>query len=173
MTEDDIHQPASNFVKAIFSIPENARGLFKSYLPANLVPLFDWDSLRHIPSTFIKPQFAATETDLLFSVRISDREAYVYLLFKHTSTEDPRMALRLLGYIVQIWQRFVCENPQSTKRPAVFPLVVVQGNTPSNSSTNLEDLISFPPGTADLFRQCQPGLLFPLMDLVNPSYEKL
>jgi len=171
MAEDDIHQPNDKFVKATFSVPDNARAFFQSHLPAHLAPFFDWESLRHIPSAFIAPQFAASESDLLFSVGIRNRKAYVYLLFEHQSTEDPRMALRLLGYIVQIWQRFVRENPQSTKLPAVFPLVLAQGKRPWKTSTKLEDLIDLPSDIAEHFRPWQPALLFHLMELAR--HEKL
>jgi hypothetical protein len=66
MPEEPIHHPNDKLLKATFSNPDNARGFFQNYLPSDLSHAVDWDSLCLESSTFVDPQFAASESDLLF-----------------------------------------------------------------------------------------------------------
>jgi hypothetical protein len=58
------------------------------------------------------------------------------------------MALRLLSYILRIWERFAQSNPTPAKLPAILPMVLAQGRRQWKTSTNLEDLIDLPPALA-------------------------
>ena len=173
MDEDDLHQPNDKLLKATFSNPVNARAFFQHHLPAQLAPLFLWDSLQLLPSSFIDPQFESSESDLLFSVRFQEAEVLLYILFEHQSTEDPRIALRVLAYVVRVWQRFAEEHPSPAKLPPVFPLVLVQGRRPWKTSNKLEDILEMPPQFAKLLAPWQPTLKVHIMELVRTPYESL
>jgi len=173
MPEDSIHQPNDKLLKATFSVPENARAFFESHLPPALAEAVDWSSLSLEPSSFIDPQFASSESDLLFHIKLQQSEAFLYLLFEHQSSEDPRMALRLLSYILRIWERFAQNHAPPAKLPAILPIVLAQGKRPWKTSTRLEDLIDLPPGVAHILRPWQPALLYHLLELVRIPYEKI
>ena len=173
MPDDAIHQPNDKLLKATFSVPENARGFFSNHLPADLAAAIDWNSLALEPCSFIDPQFAGSESDLLFHVKLHENEAFLYLLFEHQSSEDPRMALRLLSYILRIWQRFVKNASPSAKLPAVLPVVLAQGRRPWKTSTRLLDLIDIPSGLEELLRPWQPALMYHLLELVRIPYTEL
>ena len=128
---------------------------------------------KQIPSAFIDPQFESSESDLLFSVRFQETEVLLYILFEHQSTEDPRIALRVLAYVVRVWQRFAEEHPSPAKLPPVFPLVLVQGRRPWKTSNKLEDLLEMPPQFAKLLAPWQPTLMYHIMELVRTPYESL
>ena len=49
----------------------------------------------------------------------------VYLLFEHQSTAEPKMALRLLSYMVSIWERFADEH-KASPLPLIVPAVLSQ-----------------------------------------------
>jgi hypothetical protein len=173
MPEEPIHHPNDKLLKATFSNPDNARGFFENYLPAQISRAVDWDSLRLESSTFIDPQFAASESDLLFSLKLAQSDAFLYLLFEHQSSEDPRMALRLLSYIVRIWERFAATHPTPAKLPAILPIVLAQGKRPWKSAPRLEDLIDLPAEIADIIRPWQPTLIYHLLELVRIPYQEL
>ena len=173
MPEDSIHQPNDKLLKATFSVPENARAFFENHLPPELAEALDWSSLSLEPSSFIDPQFASSESDLLFYIRLQQHDAFLYLLFEHQSSEDPRMALRLLSYILRVWERFAQNHAPPAKLPAILPIVLAQGKRPWKTSTRLEDLIDLPPGVAHILRPWQPALLYHLMELVRIPYEKI
>jgi hypothetical protein len=97
----------------------------------------------------------------------------LYLLFEHQSAEDPRIALRLLGYMVRIWERFAVHKPATVKLPPVFPLVLAQGGRPWKTSTHLADLIHIPAEMEGAWRPWQPTLRYHVMDLHALPYDAL
>ena len=171
MPEDSIHQPNDKLLKATFSSPENARAFFQNHLPVELAGALDWNSLALEPCSFIDPQFASSESDLLFHITLQQSDAFLYLLFEHQSSEDPRMALRLLSYILRIWERFSQNHPPPAKLPAILPIVLAQGKRPWKTSTRLEDLIELPPSVAHILRPWQPALTYQLLELIRIPYE--
>ncbi len=171
MPEDSIHQPNDKLLKATFSSPENARAFFQNHLPVELADALDWNSLALEPCSFIDPQFASSESDLLFHITLQQSDAFLYLLFEHQSSEDPRMALRLLSYILRIWERFSQNHPPPAKLPAILPIVLAQGKRPWKTSTRLEDLIELPPSVAHILRPWQPALTYQLLELIRIPYE--
>jgi hypothetical protein len=173
MPEGGIHQPNDKLLKATFSVPQNARAFFESHLPHKLAAALDWPTLVLEPSSFIDPQFASSESDLLFRIRIQQSDAFLYLLFEHQSSEDPRMALRLLSYILRIWERFAQNHPHPAKLPAILPVVLAQGKIPWKTSTNLEDLIDLPSSVAGILRHWQPTLIYHLLELVRIPYQQI
>jgi hypothetical protein len=173
MPEDSIHQPNDKLLKATFSTPENARAFFENYLPTELATALDWNTLALEPSSFIDPQFASSESDLLFHIKIHQSDAFLYLLFEHQSSEDPRMALRLLSYILRIWERFAQSHPPPAKLPAILPIVLAQGKRPWKTSTRLEDLLELPSAVADILRPWQPTLTYHLLELVRIPYDAI
>jgi len=173
MPEDALHQPNDKLLRATFSVPENARAFFQNHLPAEVAGALEWSSLALEACTFIDPQFASSESDLLFHIKLHQSEAFLYLLFEHQSTEDPRMALRLLSYIVRIWERFAKSHALPAKLPAILPIVLAQGKRPWKTSTRLEDLIDLPPAFAHVLRAWQPTLAYHLMELVRIPYESI
>ena len=173
MPQDSIHQPSYKLLKATFSSPENARAFFANHLPPNLAAALNWSSLELEPCSFIDPQFASSESDLLFRINLQENDAFLYLLFEHQSSEDPRMALRLLSYILRIWERFVKNAAPSAKLPPVLPVVLAQSKRPWKTSQRLADLIDIPPGLEEVLRPWQPALLYHFLELVRIPYEAL
>lgn len=173
MPENAIHQPNDKLLKATFSVAENARAFFANHLPAELAAAIDWTSLALEPCSFIEPQFANSESDLLFRIKLHQSDAFVYLLFEHQSTEDPRMALRLLSYILRIWERFAKDKPPPARLPAVLPIVLAQGRRPWKTVPRLEALIELPAECAELLRPWQPALAYHLLELARMPYTAL
>ena len=83
------------------------------------------------------------------------------------------MALRLLSYILRIWERFAAAHPAPAKLPAILPIVLAQGKRPWKTAPRLEDLIDLPTELADILRPWQPTLMYRLLELVRIPYEDL
>ncbi len=167
------HQPHDKLLRKILAQRKNARSFFENNLPRELPPLLQWGTLRRIPGSFIDNRLKGSESDLLFSVTLRDSPVLLSLLFEHQSTEDPRIALRLLGYVVRIWERFASHKPASKKLPPVFPLVLAQGERPWRTSTQLADLVDIPPGMESVWGPWQPTLRYQVMDLHALPYTAL
>lgn len=153
------------FFKAIFSQPEHATAFFKSHLPAAVADLIDWPTLVVLPGSFVKSSLQHVHSDLLFSVRIGERETFLYLLFEHQSTPDPTMPLRLLGYMTEIYTKHHKEHrlPLSP----VLPFVFHQGPESWKTSTAFEDLFELTDKTREALLPYLPKFHHALLDLTR------
>ncbi|MBF6180931.1 Rpn family recombination-promoting nuclease/putative transposase [Nocardia otitidiscaviarum] len=60
-------------------------------------------------------------SDLLFGTRLDGHEALVYPLVEHQNRPDPLMPLRILEYLVAIWNRYLVDHSQAGTLPVVIP----------------------------------------------------
>jgi predicted transposase YdaD len=170
--EDPLHQPHDKLVKSTFSDPDNARAFLEAHLPRKLARRIDWKSLTLVSGSFIDPEFAASSSDLLFTAKIDGHPAFLYILFEHQNQEDPLIGLRLLTYMVRIWNDHLRNNPGATKLPPILPLVLAQDNKPWKSSTLFADLIDIPEGAGEIKKHI-PDFEFQLVELFRMPFEKI
>ena len=50
-------------------------------------------------------------TQPLFTAPLAGRDAFVYVLVEHQSSDDPLMAFRVLRYVTRIWDQYEREHP--------------------------------------------------------------
>jgi predicted transposase/invertase (TIGR01784 family) len=167
-----IHQPHDKLVKSTFSDPDNARAFLEGHLPRKLARRIDWNSLTPVSGSFIDPEFAATSSDLLFTAKIDGQSAFLYILFEHQNQEDQLIGLRLLTYMVRIWNDYLRANPGATKLPPIMPLVLAQDNKPWKSSTRFADLIDIPEGAGEMKKHI-PDFEFQLVELFRMPFKKI
>ena len=173
LPESPLHQPHDKLVKSTFSDPDNARAFLQAHLPNNLVRRMDWTSLSLLSGSFIDPEFAATSSDLLFTAKIDGHPVFLYILFEHQNQEDPLIGLRLLTYMVRIWNDYLRNNPGATKLPAILPLVLAQDSKPWKSSTRFADLIDIPEGVGEDIKKHIPDFEFQLVELYHMPFDKI
>ena len=173
LPESPLHQPHDKLVKSTFSDPDNARAFLQAHLPNNLVRRMDWTSLSLVSGSFIDPEFAATSSDLLFTAKIDGHPAFLYILFEHQNQEAPLIGLRLLTYMVRIWNDYLRNNPGATKLPAILPLVLAQDSKPWKSSTRFADLIDIPEGVGEDIKKHIPDFEFQLVELYRMPFDKI
>jgi predicted transposase/invertase (TIGR01784 family) len=115
------HNPHDTLFKRVFSHVGHAEGELRTVLPAALVERLDFSTLRVCPGSYVDEASRWRHTDLLYSVRLGDRDAFVYVLFEHQSTVDPLMAFRLLQYLCTFWESWLAEHEDDKRLPAVIP----------------------------------------------------
>ena len=76
----------------------------------------------------------------------SGKCAYLYILFEFQSTIDKAMPLRILNYMLLLYDDLIKQKEISLDEPLppVFPLVLYTGEQAYNVSTKLEELIAMP-----------------------------
>ncbi|MSR46623.1 MAG: hypothetical protein EXS13_06115 [Planctomycetes bacterium] len=145
---DTPHNSHDALVRTIFGLPQHAASELRAVLPAALLAQLDLDSLTRVEASFVDEALRSSAADLLYRVLLRDgRLALVYLLIEHQSTFDPRMPLRLLGYLTRIWERHAREHPEDPKLPPIVPIVIHHGPRPWPGSRRFgEALLARLPG---------------------------
>ena len=121
MDDEPLHHANDKLFKQGFSDPETAAGFLNAYLPEEIATAVDWPKLQLQPGTFIDSRYRKHESDLLFSAPLAGHEAHFYFLFEHQTDEDPGIALRLLRYMVRIWEERLKSHPKHPLRSSEPP----------------------------------------------------
>lgn len=135
--------PHDALFKSVFQHPENVVAELQHVLAPEHVSAIDWSTLKLESGSFIDEKFANEHSDLLFSAsaQATGERVYVYLLFEHQSTAEPKMALRLLSYMVRIWERF-SDGDKKAPLPLIVPAVLAQVPGGWNAATRFSGLFS-------------------------------
>jgi hypothetical protein len=125
--DDPIHHAHDKLFKAGFGDPATAAAFLRAELPAALAATIHWPTLRIETGSFIDSQFRRSESDLLFSAAFGDegakRPALIYILFEHQVKEEPLLALRLLRYMLRIWENWRKRNLQADLAEEMRPFI--------------------------------------------------
>jgi predicted transposase/invertase (TIGR01784 family) len=143
-TSDIVHQPHDRFFKAVFGERQRALAWLPQMLPAVLADSLNWQKLQVLPGGMVDEQLKESHADLLFTIPSNGQEeVYVYCLFEHQSSIDWTMPLRLLRYMVRIWERHVQDKGERSL-PLIIPLVLYQGAVLWTAPRRLRELLAVP-----------------------------
>ncbi len=166
----EVFQPHDKLFKQLLGERENAVSFLEHNLPEAALKHLDLDSLEVVQTSFIDSQFAQSEADLLFSLRVADGAGYVYVLFEHQSSPDALMMLRLLSYMVRVWKRHLREQGLSEKLPVIIPMVLFHGPAGWQGPNDFRSLVSAPDEAFSLYT---PQFACCLFDLSGPQVAEL
>jgi hypothetical protein len=164
-------KPHDAIFKVAFEQPAHAGALFRELLPASLANEIAWDSLTLEPSSFIDPALGSRLGDLLFSARIGNQKAFLYVLLEHQSSNDGMLTLRVLSYIVRVWER--CQRELGAPLPVILALVVSHAPEGWTSPVHLHEVVMPPPTSLDGVAEFVPGFRLLIEDLAHLSNEQL
>ena len=171
--EDSIHEPHDKLFGTTFRIPENAAGLLRATLPEKIAAAINWSELRPLPGTFIDTQYQRSQTDLLFSVPISGRETLLYVLLEHQSTRDRMLPLRLLRYLVRIWEDLAKTLPSGARLPPILPMVLSQNAEVWELSPRFSDLLDLPEDLCGELSPFIPDFIYHHLQLAEMPFESI
>src|SRR5437868_2111420 len=142
-----LSSPHDALFKAVFGQADHARGALRAAVPAALGDALNWSTLALQPGSFVDAVLSPQHTDLLYAATWhADAEAPVYLLFEHQSAPPTsgRMAERILGYQVRIWDRWRTEHPRAKALPVILPIVLYHGAAAWSEARSFEALLDVP-----------------------------
>lgn len=157
--------------KSVFGQSALAAAHLRRFLKAELVEALAWETLERVPGSFTDDLLGERHTDLLFSVQWrgegeAGREpALFYILAEHQSRPDPMMPMRLLRYMLRIWDRHLVEHPGARRVPAIFPVVVYHGPEPWTAATRFSELVDILPALRELVAAHTPEFELVLQDI--------
>lgn len=142
--DDEIHLPHDKLFAAAFGVPANATAFLQASIPPNISSAIAWNELKQVPGSFVDTHFKSSHADLLFSAPLAGREGLIYLLFEHQSTPDPALPLRLLRYVMRIWEEFRQQEAGRVQLPVVLPVVLSQNAEVWDIEPRLSAMLDMP-----------------------------
>lgn len=114
--------------KYLFSHPGFIERLLTSFVDEPFVRDIDFEGLERVNASFVSEEFEKRESDIIWKLPVKDSTVYLFLLLEFQSTVDRRMPLRFQRYITSFYEAYLDEHPGTTVLPAVFPLLLYNGD---------------------------------------------
>lgn len=166
--------PHDALFKTAFGQPDIARSELELVLPSEVRAHLDFATLDVCSGSFVDEELRHAHADMLYTVRTTtSREALVYVLFEHQSSFDAVMPLRLLRYMVRVWERWLRDHPATSTLPIVLPVVLHHGPTGWRAAPEFASMLDAGPELLEAVRPFQPSFRFVLDDLSLLSLDSL
>ena len=141
------HQIYDKTLKELFSRPELVKNFLEGFVDEEFIKDIDFSRIEKKNTSYITKKFKNKYSDLVLKLNMAGGKcAYVYILFEFQSTVDRLMPLRILDYMLLLYEDLVKQGEILSEEllPPVFPIVVYTGTQEYNVPTKLEDLIALP-----------------------------
>lgn len=171
----DPGSPYDNYFREVMSRPEDAASEVRAALPAEITKWIDFQHFDPMPTSFVSAELQPRVSDVLYRTRCRGRDAFVYILIEHQSRPDELMPLRMLEYLVAIWNQYRKDHPNATTLPITIPLVVHSGPKLRqwNKPTTLAELFDLDPAVQQDMAPYLPQFEFLLDDIAPLELEAL
>ena len=151
--------------------------------PETLAAL-DFSTLAKLPAEWVTADFRRRHGDQVWRIRFREAAedagagAWLLLLLEFQSRADPDMALRILGYVVELYRDLEAQGVvrPGTRRPPVLPVVIHNGESPWSAPVQVADLIALPRVPAQVrrdLRALQPSQRLHVVDFPRYRQEDL
>jgi predicted transposase/invertase (TIGR01784 family) len=130
--------------RKLLSHPKVVEDLISTFVDEDFARLIDFSKLAPYNSSFITESHEERETDMIWSVEVKGRPVFFYILIEFQSTIDRWMALRMLVYILLLYQDLIVKKIVKKKLPSVLPIVLYRGKRPWKAPVKLQDLVEVP-----------------------------
>ena len=133
--------------KRLFSHPLFFQKLMESFVHEEFVAELDFSTLERLDKQFVSEEYAERESDIVWKLSYRGSPIYIFVLLEFQSSVDRTMSLRFLRYICEFYQSYYGKT-KSGKLPAVFPLLLYNGDEKWTAESRIEDIIerSIPEG---------------------------
>ena len=88
-----------------------AREFFESNLPQDILSQVDLSALKQEKENYFDNTLGHGIVDLIYSVNFGEDKGYLILLVEHQTTQDYKMPLRVLKYVLRICDDYLTFNP--------------------------------------------------------------
>jgi predicted transposase YdaD len=172
MKDPVVHDPHDKFFKESFGRKELVVPFLQRVLPESLCAEMAWESVELEAGSFLDEALTLRSSDLLFSAKWSGKDALLYCLFEHQSTPDGLMPLRLLRYMVRIWDRWLQGHEGAPKLPLIIPVVLYQGLGGWTAAPDLRALVDVPEAVGPAWESYVPTFCYRVVDAHDEAEQK-
>ena len=129
--------------KRLFSFPRMVADLLRAFLPGEVLAELDLSTLGKLPAEYVSDELLQRHGDCVWRLRRRGRWLYLLVLLEFQSTEEPRMALRILTYTSLLYQELVRSGALDAggRLPAVLPVVLYTGEGRWRAAMEVGELV--------------------------------
>ena len=113
--------------KRLFANHTIFRQLVETFIKEEWVNELDFNQCETLDKSFVSDHYKATESDLIYKVKVCGKTIYIYVLLEFQSSVDRFMVVRVLNYITNFYLDYVATHKRVKKLPAIFPVVLYNG----------------------------------------------
>ena len=130
--------------KRLFSFPRMVEDLLRAFLPGDILAELDFSSLDKLPTEYVSDELLQRHGDCVWRLRRRGEWLYLLVLLEFQSTEEPRMALRILTYTSLLYQELVRNGALDAggRLPPVLPVVLYTGEARWRAAGEVGELIA-------------------------------
>ncbi|KMQ50578.1 transposase [Chitinispirillum alkaliphilum] len=104
--DNPLSTPHDTLFRETFSRIETVRSFVANYVPKKISSQLNLQTLAIQKDSFIDKELSEHFSDILYSVKLRGKPAFLYLLFEHKSYIDPWTGFQLLRNMVKIWEQY-------------------------------------------------------------------
>jgi predicted transposase/invertase (TIGR01784 family) len=131
--------------KKLFSNRTIFQQLIETFIQEAWVKELDFSTCETLDKSFITDHYKATESDLIYKLKLRRKTVYIYVLLEFQSKVDRFMVLRVLFYILSFYMDYTANYKRIKKLPAIFPIVLYNGKRNWTAPLKISDLIEAEP----------------------------
>lgn len=127
--------------KYLFSSRQVFHQFLTRFVEEDFVQGLSVDDVELVDKSFVSDELLDRESDIIYKVNLAEHEVYIYVLLEFQSTPDKTIPVRMLLYILQLYDQLF-RSSTSGLLPAVFPVLLYNGSKPWNVPFNLNELVA-------------------------------
>ncbi|UCE06280.1 MAG: Rpn family recombination-promoting nuclease/putative transposase, partial [bacterium] len=127
--------------RKLFSNKVIFRQLIETFVNEDWVKDLDFEDCETVDKSFISDHYKETESDIIYKLKLKDKEVYFFILIEFQSTVERFMALRVLNYVTNFYMDYIESNPKIKMLPAMFPILLYNGDADWTAPVKLGELI--------------------------------
>ncbi len=142
--------PHDGSYRRLFSHGRMVEDLIRRYVGPPWLDRLDFSTLEMVPAHYVSEDLEQRESDVVWRLRYgpSGDWFYVYLLIEFQSRVDRFMAVRVLAYLMLLYENLILKRrlTRSGKLPPVLPIVLYNGSRKWTAPLQVAELIESLPG---------------------------
>ncbi len=142
--------PHDGSYRRLFSHARMVEDLIRRYVSPPWLDRLDLSTLEMVPAHYVSDELEQRESDVVWRLRYGPTGDwfYVYLLIEFQSNVDRFMAIRVLAYLMLLYEDLILKKrlTSSGKLPPVVPIVLYNGTRKWTAPLQVAELIESLPG---------------------------
>jgi len=137
--------PHDGSYRRLFSHARMVEDLIRRYVAPRWIDRLDFSTLEMVQAHFVSADYEQRESDVVWRLRYGPLNEwfYVYLLIEYQSRVDRFLAVRLLAYVMLLYQSLIRGKrlTRAGKLPPVDPIVLYNGTRKWTAPLQVAELI--------------------------------